>query len=261
MRKLLNWIDRKIELPPLNITYYLIGGQIIVFAIMLMYPAYSNMFDLRGQLVLAGEWWRVFTFLFTPIVTDIIFAVFTWYIFFIYGTVLERKWGTTRFLIYLLIAIVGTIGLAFIYPTNTFSNGYIFNSLFLAFAFMFPEFELRLFFFIPVKIKWLAAISWIVTGISLLIAPVPTKIAIGVSILNFIIFFGEDVMYILKNRSTQTSSRISTKLKEVLPKHVCSVCGKNNIDDPYMGIRYCRTCMPEKCFCEEDFQKHTHLVN
>lgn len=106
MRKLLNHIVSAIDLPPLNITYYLIGGQIVVFAITLMYPAYQDTFSLRGNLVATGEWWRTITFLFQPLVSDILFAAFTWYIFYIYGITLERWWGTTRFLLYILIAIV-----------------------------------------------------------------------------------------------------------------------------------------------------------
>lgn len=264
MRKLLNRVERAIDLPLLHLTYYLIGGQIIVFAITMLYPAYRDMFTLRGNLILAGEWWRTVTFLFEPIVTDIIFAIFTWYLFYIYGSTLERFWGTTRFLMYIVIAALGTLITAFIFPTTAFSNGYIFNSLFLAFAFLFPEFELRLFFVIPVKIKWLAIISWIVTGLSLIIAPVPQKISILVSILNFAIFFGEDVLQLLKERARRSLQPAPLGVKKIAakqPMHECSVCGKNSIDDPYMGIRYCTTCMPERCFCEKDFQKHSHPVN
>lgn len=261
MRSLLRKIEKWIDLPPLNLTYYLIGGQIIIFAITMLYPSYQLLFDLRGQRVLAGEWWRLVTFLVDPIVTDIIFAAFTWYIFYIYGMSLERWWGTTRFLMYLLISAVGTIVLSFVFPYSTFSNGYIFNSLFLAFAYLFPEFELRLFFIIPIKIKWLAAISWIVTGLSLLLAPIPQKISIVVSVLNFFIFFGTDIARLVRTRGFSTSLAVTSKVKRSEPKHICSVCGKSNVDDPYMGIRYCKICMPERCFCEEDFQKHSHPVN
>ena len=263
MRKLLNHIVSAIDLPPLNITYYLIGGQIVVFAITLMYPAYQDTFSLRGNLVATGEWWRIITFLFQPLVSDILFAAFTWYLFYIYGITLERWWGTTRFLLYILISIVGTVLLSFMFPQSIFSNGYIFNSLFLAFAYLFPDFELRLFFVIPVKIKWLAILSWTVTGISFIIAPIPNKIHIIVSVLNFILFFGEDIILAMKNKKYLRSKSIISKSKTTTQeiKHTCSVCHKNSIDDPYMGIRYCKICMPERCFCEDDFQKHIHPVN
>ncbi len=261
MRKLFNQIESILAQRGIHFTHYLIGGQIIVFAIVLIYPAYENMFDLRGERIMAGEWWRLVTFLFEPIVKDVIFAAFTWYIFYIYGTALERWWGSAKFLLYLFIAALGTIVLAFIFPLSSFSNGYIFNSLFLAFAYLFPEFELRLFFLIPIKIKWLAMVSWIVTATSLLIAPFSDKIYILVSVLNFALFFGKDILQLVKTRWFNLPTQTQKKVNKSEIKHICSVCGSNSIDNPYMGIRYCKTCMPERCFCEEDFQKHVHLVN
>lgn len=259
MRKLLDRISSLLQLPQIPITYYLIGGQIIVFALTLIYPQNRDIFALRGEQILRGEWWRIASFLFQPIVTDLIFAAFTWYIFYIYGMTLEKWWGTTKYLSYLGISIIGTIFLSFLFPQTTFSNGYLYNSLFLAFAYIFPDFELRLFFVIPVKIKWLAILSWIVTGISFLLAPVPGKIQIVVSLLNFVIFFGQDIFFSTLHSNKQFMRK--TQKKESIQMHTCSVCGKNNIDDPYMGIRYCRICMPERCFCEDDFEKHNHPVN
>lgn len=261
--KLLDRLERKFnDLPELNITYYLIFGQIFVFFLVTFYPQYDGMFYLQGDRILNGEWWRIVTFVFEPVTRSFIFAAFTWYILYMYGTTLERQWGTFRFLVYTLIVVLGTIGISLLFPYMPVSNGFLYTSLFLAFAQLFPNYQLMLFFILPVKIKWLAVITWIGIAVTFLFGTIPTKILTVVSILNFILFFWEDILYFVKQTSRRSTKKIAeTKLLQK-PDHVCSVCGKNNIDNPDMGIRYCSKCNPERCFCEEDFIKHadTHTT-
>ena len=52
------------------------------------------------------------------------------------------------------------MAVAFLTPDHTPSNAFLFGSVFLAFAFLFPDFTIYLFFLIPVKIKVLAFIAW-----------------------------------------------------------------------------------------------------
>ncbi len=259
--KFLDTLERRLgNIPRINITYYLILGQIFVFFLTTFYTRYEGMFTLRGDLVLQGQWWRVITFIFEPITRSFIFAAFVWYIFYMYGTVLERLWGTFRYLIYILIVTIGSIAVSFIFPLIPVSNGFIYTSIFLAFAYQFPDFQLLLFFILPVKVKWLALITWIGIGVTFISGPVPIKILTIVSVLNFILFFGEEILLNLKDRSRKSTSNIkeTIKISTAKPEHVCSVCGKNNIDNPDMGIRYCGKCNPERCFCEDDFLKHVH---
>lgn len=258
--KLLDRLERKFgDIPQINLTYYLIFGQIFVFFLVTFYPQYSNTFFLNGSLVMQGEWWRLITFLFEPLTRSFIFAAFAWYIFYMYGTTLERYWGTFRYVVYILIVTLGSIGIAFLFPNIAVSNGYIYTSLFLAFAQLFPNFQLMLFFILPVKIKWLALITWIGIGVTFLFGDIATKILTIISILNFLLFFGEEILDVLKHTSKKSTKKITQARILQKPDHVCSVCGKNNIDNPDMGIRYCSKCKPEKCFCEDDFIKHAHV--
>ncbi len=258
----MKWLDslerRFGNIPHVNITYYLIFGQIFVFFLVTFYTRYEGMFTLRGDLVMQGQLWRVVTFIFEPITRSFIFAAFTWYIFYMYGTVLERLWGTFRYLVYILIVTLGSIMVSLIFPYMPISNGYIFTSIFLAFAHLFPDYQLLLFFILPVKVKWLALITWIGIGVTFLFGDIPTKVLALVSVLNFLLFFGDELLDIAKRTSKKSGKGLTQKinLTKEKPEHVCSVCGKNNRDNPDMGIRYCSKCTPEKCFCEEDFLKH-----
>ena len=44
------------------------------------------------------------------------------------------------------------------------SNGFLYGSLFLAFARLYPDFIINLFFILPIRIKWLALLQWISYG-------------------------------------------------------------------------------------------------
>ena len=46
-------------------------------------------------------------------------------------------------------------------PLQPTTNAFLAGSVFLSFAYLAPNFELALFFILPVKIKWLALLTWI----------------------------------------------------------------------------------------------------
>ena len=120
--------------------------------------------------MLHGEWWRLITYLFDPPRTNAIFAFFAWYIFYLMGTTLETTWGLFRYNLYLAIGYFASLAFAFLcwfatgVPGQAATNGFLYGSVFLAFARLFPDFELQLFFILPIKIKWLALLTWIGYG-------------------------------------------------------------------------------------------------
>ena len=67
------------------------------------------------------------------------------------------------------------------------------TSLFLAFATLYPDFELLLFFFIPLKVKWLAWFVWLTVAFSFILGSFGTRVAIGASLFNYMLFFGADI--------------------------------------------------------------------
>ena len=62
-------------------------------------------------------------------------------------------------------SLIATVGLAFILPGAPATNVFLQGSVFLAFAYLYPDFEMYLFFILPVKIKWLALVTWIGYGV------------------------------------------------------------------------------------------------
>jgi hypothetical protein len=79
------------------------------------------------------------------------------------------------------------------------TNIYLNLSIFLAFATMFPDVKVLLLFIIPVKVKWLGLAEGVLLILMIAISPLYQKVAIVVAILNYLLFFGHDLIRIVKN--------------------------------------------------------------
>ncbi len=94
---LLDKLERKLQRYAVpNITLYLIIGQVLLFI-----ASMSRDFDigrvfLIPDLVLRGDWWRLITFLFIPPITNVMFAFYAWYLFYLMGSAFEGHWGAFR---------------------------------------------------------------------------------------------------------------------------------------------------------------------
>lgn len=153
-------------------------------------------------LILHGQVWRIFTFMLISHNSNLFFNLLAIYFYWWIGNAIENRFGKGMFNLYFFIGIIAIIisGFSFGYA----STDYFYLSLFLAFAATFPEMELLLFFIIPVKVKWLGlvdAIFLIFILIQALIFRDFTTIAeILISFANFLLFFGVDIYYMIKNK-------------------------------------------------------------
>ncbi len=198
--KYLNKLERKFgkyAIPQLML--FIIIGMGIVYAfdyITAMNP--DNTVSIQSLLtfdleeIKHGQVWRVISFLLLPPIGtgNIIFLAFELYFLWVYGEGLESQWGSFKFNVFYLIGTVATIitGLITGYAENTYLN----LSLFLAFAIVFPNYEIMLFFIIPLKIKWIGLLSGIGIVYLFIIGSLPIKLLILIAFANIILFFGKD---------------------------------------------------------------------
>lgn len=155
--------------------------------------------------IMSGQVWRVITFIFLPINSSPIFIIFALYFYYMIGESLESAWGYPKFNLFYFVGILGTIlaGLVTGFATNHFLN----MSLFFAFAILYPEFEVRLFFILPIKIKWLAYVNAAYFIIQFFFSNWPQRIALLISVANIILFFSSDVIRRYKNNKRQREWR------------------------------------------------------
>lgn len=201
VKNLLNRLERKAgRFAVHNLMFILVVGMFTLFAAELAFPQ-LNLYDwlsFRRDLIFQGQVWRLITFIFLPPNSSIFWIVFTLYFYYMIGDALERQWGAFRFNVYYLIGVIGLIISGMI--TGFTANAPLNMSLFFAFAVLFPDYQVMLFFMIPVKIKYLAFVDALLFIISLVMGSLPTKIAILFSLLNFFLFFGGDFISRLKNQ-------------------------------------------------------------
>ena len=79
------------------------------------------------------------------------------------------------------------------------------------------------------------------------------------SILNFLVFFGRDVINKAKygrRQMARQASRYATKDK---PRHCCKVCGVTEKSPDRPEFRYCNICQPTTCYCAEHLEGHEHI--
>ncbi|MBR0485962.1 MAG: rhomboid family intramembrane serine protease [Oscillospiraceae bacterium] len=198
MNQILNKLERRYSQYAIpNLMTILVFGMGLVFLLDTFTSAnpdytytLSSLLYFDWELIKKGQIWRIITFLFMPEGDSGLFIIFQLYFYWLIGKALESHWGSFRFNVFYFIGAIGSAisGIFTGYATNEYLN----LSMFLAFATLFPDFQVLLFFFLPVKMKFLGWLSGAGLLIMLIIYPWTYKIAILVSMLNFILFFGRD---------------------------------------------------------------------
>ncbi len=176
------------------------------------------------------------------------------------GNALEMTWGTTRYNIFLFSGYFITVGTSFVYPQATATNSFIGLSVFLAFATLYPEFTFRLYFVLPVKVKWLALLSWIFIVYGLAVGSWPERLVIVAGISNYLLFFWRPILDRYKSTQRRAMHQAKMTANEGKAFHECRICGVTDISDPSMDFRYCSKCEGTPCYCENHIADHEHIV-
>ncbi|MFN0117633.1 MAG: hypothetical protein ACKVQC_04980 [Elusimicrobiota bacterium] len=188
----LNRLERKLGwLSIERLPMYVVTAQALIYIWGKMNPDNLHWLALDPQAIIYGhEYWRLITFLFITPLQNPLFAFFFLYLLFVYGEALEQAWGSFRLTLFFLIGAIGTMigGLFFQSYDGAF---YLNTSIFLAFAAVHPDFQVYLFFVIPVKVKWLAWVTWAYFIYVLFLLPISAKMGLIVSLANYLLFFGK----------------------------------------------------------------------
>lgn len=281
MRKLNDLIDRFCALhPKLGIPYlmrYIVAVNAAVYII--------SMFDRSGLLMqtlamdpsslLHGQIWRILTFVFIPTGSGPVSVMLSLFFYFWLGEAMERIWGSTKFTVYyvggMLLSVAASILALFLdgFAVPLYGAGYVNAALFFAYALTYPDAMVRLFYIIPVKMKWLAIVEAVLYALGVL-----QGIRMGlwgmaltpiVAMLNLFIFFSPNFyrradQFQARHRSEAIQFRKAVKEQKRQKgyNHKCEVCGRTDADYPDLQFRYCSKCSGYHCFCEDHIFNHVH---
>ncbi|MEN8906773.1 MAG: rhomboid family intramembrane serine protease, partial [Clostridiales bacterium] len=221
---------------------------------------YSELVLQRNLVLEYRQVWRLITFIFIPPNFSPIFALFALALYYFIGSSLENEWGTFKFNLYYFIGVIGTALSAFL-SSGIVDSKYIYLSLFLAFAYLYPDFQIRLFLILPIKMKYLAWLDVVFLAFSFFGGNLTTKISISVSLINFLLFFGMDIFRFLTNRGSSKYRKMvyTSQTAKNKPFHKCHVCGITEEDDYNAEFRFCGSCEGNYEYCMKHLKSHEHI--
>ncbi len=251
-----------------NLSLIIVAGQVLFWGLWLMVGFPLDRIALRPAAVLAGEPWRLVTFVFFPPSLDmstlsIVLMAFTWYLFYLMGSALEEFWGAFRFNMFIGLGWLLTAGVAFFTPQVAATNYYFLLSVFLAFAYLNPDFALLIFFVVPVKIKWLALLLWLGYGYKLLAGSWSTRLLVLAATGNFLVFFSGEIVARIRSGRRRLAHQAQTagaRRDAREARHRCRVCGRTDLTDTKLDFRYCSKCAGNECYCSDHIFNHEHVL-
>lgn len=252
-----------------GLALYLIGGQVLFLGLALLGRFDLGRILLVPVLVTEGEFWRLFTFAFVPPVSGqltmvgAVFLAVTWYFFHMISEALENHWGVFRFNLFFLLGWALTVAVAFLTPHQATGYSFFAVSVFLAFAFLNPDFELHLFFILPVKVKWFALLMWLGFAYAFVMGGWNVRLAVLAATGNFLAFFARDLVQRIRTgrrHMQQQVRRSAFRTDENEPRHRCVACGRTDLSDRQMDFRYCAKCANDECYCADHIGHHVHTV-
>ena len=246
-----------------------------------------SMFDQSGLLwgflamdaaaVLRGQIWRLVTYVLIPVGGTPLSVLLSLIFYYWLGESMERLWGSAKFTFYYvsgtLLSALASILALFLdgYAFRLYGAVYVNAALFFAFALTYPEAMVRLFYIIPVKMKWLAILEAVLYGVS-----VAQGIAAGqwgraltpvIALLNLFIFFSPDFLRRAeqvrahnRREAVQFRRAVKEQKREKGYNHKCTVCGRTDTDCPDLQFRYCSKCAGYHCYCEDHIFNHVHFT-
>lgn len=270
-----------------NLTIILIGGFVLGYLIEIFAPDALSLISLDPTKVMRGQIYRLISWIVIPPSGVSIFVIITLMFYFYVGRTLENTWGDFRYTLYILSGIIFTdIGIMLTYAimvltgqgeiAEAFSNAgvyiyagastyYLCMTMFLAYAFMFPDMQVLMYFIIPIKVKWLgyldiaylivAALDYGLNGY------ITGTVTVIMSVLNFILFYitmkGKTrVSPAHKKRKRQYKREV--RQTQLLTRHKCAICGQTEEDDPTLEFRYCSRCKGNYEYCQNHLFTHEH---
>ena len=289
MKKLYDGVQRFCAAHPRfgipNLMRVIVIGNVAVYVLMLLTQANDanalSFLTFNLNALLHGEVWRLVTFVFVPAYSSPFALLISLYFYYWIGSTLERQWGTAKFNLYYisgaLLTVLGVV-LASLITGNPYltaaGTGYVNLSMFFAFAFLFPDTTVLLFFILPVRMKWLAYLDGALFAFDIIKAIGAHNWA-GVvlpivALLNFAVFIWPEVHY-LKERAKYQNSRKTVQFRQAQQqqakqaqqqgyRHKCAVCGRTDTDYPDLQFRYCSKCVGYHCFCQDHIFNPVHFT-
>ena len=263
-----------------NLMLYIALGTAVVYIMSEMsgnYLLYNLLYFDRTR-ILRGEVWRLITYPLTYRIDNLLLMAVSLFVYYSLGQAMESIWGTLRFNLFYLTGVLMMDVYCMIFG-GTANVTYLNLSLFLSYATLFPDAQFLLFFIIPIKAWIFALFDLAIVVLDLITYPFPYNLFSVISLANYFLFFGKDVLNVLplswrikakngfRKQSPQRPKVIQFDTARSKPDsspqanytHRCTVCGRTDVSNPELEFRYCSRCKGYYCYCEDHISNHSHI--
>ncbi len=275
---------RNVGIP--NLMLYITIGAALVYLFTMAtenYILYDWLCFDRG-LILQGQVWRLFSYALLTNSGGVFFTAIALICYYSMGRGMENVWGTLRFNLFYLTGIVIMDIYCMIFNCAA-SVTYLNLSLFLGYATLYPNAQFLIMFIIPIPAWVLAIVDLVLMLVGLISYPFPYSLFSVLSVANYFLFFGKDVINVIPVSWQANFRRLFRKKKKYAPEskvkpipfpsagsyqasvaqtkapynHRCTVCGRTDVSDPDLEFRYCSRCSGYHCYCQDHISNHTHV--
>ena len=242
-----------------------VAFNVLVYLLILVKPEFVLTLQLRPELVYKGQVWRLFSYIFIPseqaggspmsVLLLFLYLNMLW----LMGEGLEQAWGSFRLNLFYLVGLLGTAVAVCLLGANDATGIYLNTSLFLAFATLFPNFPLMLFFVIPVRVKWLALATFFFLMLTFIDSTLGMRAAIVASLANYLLFFAPAWLEHWREQGRTAKRQQQFQMaqheteEEDVALHHCKVCGRTEVSSPELDFRvasdgeeYCTAHLPSR---------------
>jgi membrane associated rhomboid family serine protease len=261
MERLLARLERvfgKFAIP--NLMLYVAVGTGILWLLSSSRPEALDRLTLDLYAVRRGEVWRLVTFVLVPLDTSPVGILMDLYFMWWVGSSLEQHWGAFKLNAYYFVGMLGAIGAAAV--TGHASNFWLNNaSMMLAFATLFPDEQILLYFVLPVRVKWLGWVGAAFIAYMLAVGSIGTKLSIGACLAGYVLFFTGHWWDAWKSRSTIVRQKARrAEFESVAAERggrTCAICGKSESDGADIRVCSCAKCGGKpRTLCLEHARNH-----
>lgn len=269
---MLDWLERKmgwIAFP--SIIRYLAFFQLGVVFLSFVNPSASKLLAFDWNLILEGQVWRLFSFIFIPVGTlagglntvSIIFSIFAAWLLMMFSDGFESAWGTFRTTLFFLACWLSCIVASILFSTifgvynasgkliaipSILQPSMLFDyAILFAFAMLYPMYELRLFLIFPVPIFIIAIVGG-VSVLSLGFLGVPFFFYSLLCLSPFLLLGLRKLIDRAKVKKHKVQFKELKKKSEIF--HSCAACGVTDQDDDVLtfrvrddGSEICENCL------------------
>lgn len=267
-----------------NLMLYIVLGSAVVYVMSQMSGNYLlyNLLCFDRTAILHGQIWRLITYPLTYNAGSLLLTAVSLLCYYSLGRAMENIWGTLKFNLFYLTGVVMMDIFCMIFGGRA-SVTYLNLSLFLSYATLYPDATFLLFFIIPIRAWIFALFDLVMVLVDLVSVPFPYNLFSVISLANYFLFFGKDVLNVIpmswranarrlvhqKPRQRKQQAKVihfdagSYEASHAAPQapytHRCTVCGRTDVSNPELEFRYCSRCKGYYCYCQDHINNHTHI--